>query len=142
MTSCPLILKEGSPNPAPRLAKSPPPVTRPTKVSTAYWLLSTTIINGSFQIAAILIASHVLPVFIPPSPTKPTDTFLSPLCWIPSAAPIAIPTPAPTIPFPPKWPCEIPAKCIEPPRPPETPVDFAINSAITDLGENPFASVW
>ena len=44
-------------------------------VSTAYWLFSQIAISGSFWTAAKLTNSHVRPVFAPPSPKKPTQTW-------------------------------------------------------------------
>ena len=69
------------------------------------------------QVAAMLSASWNSPSATAPSPKKHTATRPLPSSWAASAAPVAIGSPPPTMPFAPSMPIEKSAMCIEPPLP-------------------------
>ena len=84
-------------------------------------LFSQTKITGSPQTAAMLSVSISTPWLAAPSPKKHTATLPSPSSWAPSAAPVAIASPAPTTPLAPSMPLDRSATCIDPPMPRQMP---------------------
>src|SRR5579862_1991810 len=98
--------------------------------------------SGSPQSAARLTNSQTRPVLTPPSPKKPTATRRWDCSFMPIAAPMASPRPAPTIPFDPRNRRSASTRCMLPPRPPLTPVALPNNSAMTDRGLRPLARAW
>src|ERR1700722_5483258 len=98
--------------------------------------------SGSPQSAARLTDSQTRPVLAPPSPKKPTATRGWDCSFMPSAAPMARPRPAPTMPFDPRNLRSASTRCMLPPRPPLTPVALPNNSAMTGRGPRPLASAW
>src|SRR5579862_3963306 len=98
--------------------------------------------SGSPQRAARLTDSQTRPVLTPPSPKKPTATRRWDCSFMPRAAPMANPRPAPTMPFDPRNRRSASTRCMLPPRPPLTPVALPNNSAMTDRGLRPLARAW
>ena len=80
------------------------------------------------------------PVLTAPSPKKATATRPSTRSAAAVAAPTAIGTPAPTMPFAPKIPSDGSAMCIEPPRPRQLPPSRPNSSANAPRMSSPFAS--
>ena len=87
------------------------------RVPTANWLFSQTNTTGTHRAAARLRDSWNVPWFDAPSPRK--DTATRPFFWSfdESAAPTASGIPPALIPFAPKIPISVEARCMDPPLP-------------------------
>ena len=105
-------------------------------------LFSQTKTSGSRQSADTFRVSMSTPWFEAPSPKKQTDTLPSPSSFAPKAAPVAMDSPAPTIPFAPRIPLARSATCIEPPMPWQIPSRLAQTSAIIARTSPPLARKW
>ena len=94
-----------------------------------YRLFSMMKTTGADHTEAMLSASWNVPMFVVPSPKNVSATRSSPWSLAESAAPTATGSPAPTIAKAPIRPREKSVKCIEPPTPPQQPVERPIISA-------------
>ena len=89
----------------------------PRGVDSAYWLFSQTNTTGRFHTAAMFTPSWKAPVLLPPSPKNATVTRSLPRIFCARPAPVAMGTPAPTMPLAPRIPSSKSAMCMEPPLP-------------------------
>ena len=87
-----------------------------------YRLFSQTKTTGSFHTAARFIDSWKAPMLVAPSPNQVMETCPVPRSRALMPAPTATGRPAPTMANEPSSPSRMSVRCIEPPRPPETPV--------------------
>jgi alkanesulfonate monooxygenase SsuD/methylene tetrahydromethanopterin reductase-like flavin-dependent oxidoreductase (luciferase family) len=81
------------------------------------WWVAGTGERRTIPIAARFADSWKAPWFAAPSPKNDTATWSVPSCFAVSAAPVAIGMPPPTMPFAPRFPFEVSAMCMDPPRP-------------------------
>jgi hypothetical protein len=97
-TSLPSTMMDGRPYDAARSAAGcSTGVTLPIGVYSMYRLFSQTKTAGSFQTAAMLMASWKAPMLVVPSPKKATATWRVPRYWADQAAPMAMGMCAPTM---------------------------------------------
>jgi hypothetical protein len=128
----------GTPNARARSAIRPA-VTSALGVNSENPLFSQTKTTGSRHSDDTFRVSMSTPWFDAPSPKKQTATLPSESSFAPNAAPVAIDSPAPTMPLAPRIPLEMSATCIEPPMPRQIPSRLPQISAIIARTSPPLA---